>query len=229
MRALAILLTLNASVALGDAITESDRAYLIAHLEMTTEFVVDTTRGLTKQQWLYKPGPKSWSIAECIDHLANTEDYVVRLLRERVLTSGEAVYGAFPSRGTSVKPDASKPQRMSLIQDSFVVRDMTDRTQVAAVPVEQRSPIEEIAPRSSFEDPESALQHFLKVRSATLKYVRTTNDDLRGHFLTAPLPRFNVQFADAYQWILRMSAHVERHLMQVHEIRRSKGYPRVSP
>jgi hypothetical protein len=26
-----------------------------------------------------------------------------------------------------------------------------------------------------------------------------------------------------------MSAHVERHLMQVHEIRRSKGYPRVSP
>jgi hypothetical protein len=66
-------------------------------------------------------------------------------------------------------------------------------------------------------------------RQPSTKRGTPPNDDLRGHFLTAPLPRFNVQFADAYQWILRMSAHVERHLMQVHEIRRSKGYPRVSP
>jgi hypothetical protein len=30
---------------------------------------------------------------------------------------------------------------------------------------------------------------------------------------------------DGYQWLLRMSAHTERHLMQIHEIQDSPGYP----
>lgn len=36
----------------------------------------------------------------------------------------------------------------------------------------------------------------------------------------------HMHFSDAYQWLLRMSAHTERHLMQVQEVRRSAGYPR---
>jgi len=35
----------------------------------------------------------------------------------------------------------------------------------------------------------------------------------------------DVKYTDVYQWLLRASAHTERHLMQVQEVRRSPGYP----
>ena len=67
--------------AASETISYADRAYLVSHLQITCEFVRDTTRGLTNEQWVYQPRPGSWSIAQCIDHLARTEEYVLRLVR----------------------------------------------------------------------------------------------------------------------------------------------------
>jgi hypothetical protein len=66
---------------------DSDRAYLIAHLEMTRQFVIDTTLGLTHEQWVYSPGPAKWSIAQCVDHLAHTEEYELAMVQDRLLKS----------------------------------------------------------------------------------------------------------------------------------------------
>ena len=117
-------------------------------------------------------------------------------------------------------------QRMSRFEDALILRWMTDRASAAAAPVEQRPPIVEVAPRQTIVDPQSALDNFLRTRAATIDYVRTTKDDLRGHFAESPMGGFpNMRFTDAYQWLLSMSAHTERHLMQVHEVRRSDNYP----
>lgn len=219
-----VLFSLRASH--GEMLSAADRTYLVAHLEMTREFVIDTTRGLTKQQWMFKPQPLRWSIAQCIDHLAQTEAYVLKTMRERVLISEEPLTGAYPSTAKNRKAMPEKPLRMSKVQDAIVIRWMTDRTAAIAQPVEQRSPVEEIAPRATFDDPQSVVQDFLEARAATLQYVKTTNDDLRGHFTQAPMEGFpEIQFHDVYQWLLRLSAHTERHLMQIHEVRRSPGYP----
>jgi hypothetical protein len=221
-----LLFTVLGTVA-AETISDGDRAYLLSHLEMTREFVVDTTRGLSKEQWLYQPGPARWSIAQCIDHLAQTEEYLLKVVRERIIPSKEPLVGTFPSMMTDRQRVADQPKRMSRIEDSFVLRWMTDRTPSAATPVEQRPPIEEVAPRRVIDDPQSALEHFRHTRAATMTYVRTTQDDLRGHFSQSPMAGFpDMHFSDAYQWLLRMSAHTERHLMQVHEVRRSAGYPR---
>ena len=221
------LLVIVVRAAASETISDADRAYLLSHLQMTREFVQDTTRGLTKEQWVYQPRPGSWSIAQCIDHLARTEEYVLQLVRERLLTSAEPLLGAFPSASKGRKPVPEQPRRMSIVEDAFILRGMTDRTSAVAVPVDRRPPIEEIAPRTSITEPHSALEHFLDVRATTLEYIRTTQDDLRGHFSQAAArPEFPVKFLDAYQWLLRMSAHTERHLVQIHDVRRSDRYPR---
>jgi len=196
---------------------------------MTRDFVREATRGLTKQEWLFKPAPLRWSMAQCIDHVARSEEYTVKLVRERVLKSERPLLGAFPSTAKGRTARLEKPRRMSPLDDAVILRWMTDRTSALATPIEERPPIEEIAPRSSFDDPRSALAHFLKVRAATIEYVKTTEDDLRGHFTQAVLSGFpDVKFHDAYQWLLRMSAHSERHLMQVQEVRRAEGYPNAT-
>jgi hypothetical protein len=162
-----------------------------------------------------------------IDHLAQTEEYLLKLVRERVLASNEPLVGAFPSTTRNRKLTTEQPVRMSRVEDAFILRWMTDRTPSAATPVEQRPPIEEVAPRTTINDPQSAVGHFFPARADTIQYVKTTQDDLRGHFSQSPMSGFpNMQFSDAYQWLLRMSAHTERHLMQIHEVRRTKGYPR---
>jgi hypothetical protein len=210
----------------AETISDADRAYLVSHLEMTREFVRDTGRGLTKEQWLYHTAPRRWSIAQCIDHLAASEEYVLRMVRERLLSSNEPLINAFPSVGGGRKRVADPPRRMAHFEDAIIIRWMTDRTSASSTPVEQRPPIEEVAPSETIDRPQATLDRFLRVRAATIDYVRTTRDDLRGHFSQSPMEGFpNVPFTDGYQWLLRMSAHTERHLIQVHEIRRSSGYP----
>lgn len=116
---------------------------------------------------------------------------------------------------------------MAYREDSYVLRWMTGRTKATAVPVDRRPPIQEVAPRGTIPYPKSALDHFQRVRAATIAFVKSTHEDLRGHFVQAPMDGFtDMPYSDAYQWLLRMSAHVERHLMQVREVRRNRNYPR---
>ena len=184
-----LLFTVLGTVA-AETISDGDRAYLLSHLEMTREFVVDTTRGLSKEQWLYQPGPARWSIAQCIDHLAQTEEYLLKVVRERIIPSKEPLVGTFPSMTKGRQHVADQPKRMSRVEDSFILRWMTDRTPSATTPVEQRPPIEEVAPRRVIDDPQSALEHFRRARAATIAYVRMTQDDLRGHFSQSPMAGF---------------------------------------
>jgi hypothetical protein len=203
---------------------DSDRAYLIAHLEMTRQFVIDTTQGLTREQWGYSPGPGRWSIAQCVDHLAHTEDYVFVMVRDRLLKSEKPIEVFGPGESSDI---TVPPGRLPRAADALLIRAMTDRTAAVGRPPEP--PLEVIAPRKDIQDPQTALDAFLKVRSATISYIRTTQDDLRGHYTYAPLPGYypEFQFHDGYQWLLRMSAHTERHLMQIHEVKASSGFPRT--
>ncbi|MBI4902841.1 MAG: DinB family protein [Acidobacteria bacterium] len=219
------LLGLGQPASTAETISDADRAYLLAHLAMTQEFVVDATRSLTKQQWTFKPAPARWSIAQCVDHIAGTEAYVLKMVRERLM-KGNSPIVPFPSLGGRVPPVSEKPERLPELADALLIRAMTDRTAAIRTPPQERPPVEEVAPRDTFPDPQAALDHFKRSRAATIGYVRTTQDDLRSHFgytrLEGYYPRFKLH--DGYQWLLRMSAHTERHLMQVQEIKRSEAF-----
>jgi hypothetical protein len=51
-----------------------------------------------------------------------------------------------------------------------------------------------------------------------LEYVRTTEDDLRDHYVER-------QRCDAYQWALLISTHEQRHVLQIREIKADPKFP----
>ncbi len=210
----------------AESISDADRAFLTSHMRMTRQFLVDATRGLSRPQWLYKPGPARWSIAQCVDHLAATEEYVLDMVSGRLMESDVPIR-VFPSLG-GADTALRNPPPLPREADALTILAMVDRTPSVAVPVEQRPPIEEIAPRSAIDDPEGVLDRFLAARQAMIDYARTTTDDLRHHFATTTMRGYYpaYEFQDGYQWLLRMSAHAERHTVQIHEVKDSPGYPK---
>jgi len=55
-----------------------------------------------------------------------------------------------------------------------------------------------------------------------MDYVSTTNDDLRDHMGPHPV----LGPLDAYQWILLISAHSERHTKQIEEVKADPNFPK---
>jgi hypothetical protein len=58
-----------------------------------------------------------------------------------------------------------------------------------------------------------------KQRAEMRAFANTTKDDLRGRLLKgSPM--------DVYQWLLMISSHSQRHILQIREIKAAAGYPR---
>ena len=66
-----------------------------------------------------------------------------------------------------------------------------------------------------------AVTDFETTRAKTLDYVRTTQDPLREHGSGTP-----PQVTTAYQLVLMLSGHTERHTAQLLEVKASAGYPK---
>ncbi len=88
--------------------------------------------------------------------------------------------------------------------------DRTERTKT--VPTE--------TPRSTYTEIGPALNDFRGLRATMLAYIRSSQDDWRHHLI----PEWD---RDAYQWMLMISAHSQRHILQIREIKHSAGFPRT--
>jgi hypothetical protein len=65
----------------------------------------------------------------------------------------------------------------------------------------------------------NALDSFRKLHSMMLDYARTTDQDLRGHVVQD-------WGVDAYQCLLEISTHTQRHILQIREIKADPGFPK---
>lgn len=65
-----------------------------------------------------------------------------------------------------------------------------------------------------------SLKTFKSRRNESISYVKTTDDDLREHFTQMPFGT-----VDAYQLILFMSGHTDRHVQQMHEVISDDNFP----
>jgi DinB superfamily len=74
-------------------------------------------------------------------------------------------------------------------------------------------------PTKRLTDLQSGLAAYRKQHTQLLEYIRTTTDDLRGRFVQR-------QGCDAYQWALLISAHEQRHILQIREIKANPKYPK---
>jgi hypothetical protein len=65
----------------------------------------------------------------------------------------------------------------------------------------------------------AGLDAFRKLHAQMLQYARTTDDDLRGHVVER-------ERSDAYQWLLLISTHAQRHILQIREIKADPKFPK---
>ena len=60
----------------------ADKEKALAVLETSKKGVLDATRGLSEAQWNFKVAPDKWSVAECAEHIAAAEDFILGIVIE---------------------------------------------------------------------------------------------------------------------------------------------------
>jgi hypothetical protein len=180
-------------------LTAGEREVALKSLEATRDAFLQSIAGLSEKQWRFKPGPDRWSVAEVSEHIAVSESALFSMVRDKIMTSP-----ADPSKRAEV---AGK--------DEIVLQRVPDRSHKAQAP-------EFLKPTNRWATREETTKAFEDSRKATMDYVRTTNDDLRDHFGPHPL----LGPLDAYQWILLISAHSERHTKQIAEVKADPNFPK---
>lgn len=170
--------------------TEAERARLAALLGDSRDALRALAGGLTEAEWHARPRPDAWSPLQIVEHLAITERSVLVLVTERL-----------PRRPPA--PD----DRRSEVRDDDVVRVTENREKRLVAP-------DRVQPQGPTPSPREVLAAFEADRAAVLRYVDETRDDLRARL--APHPIAGV--LDAYQWLLFLGAHTNRHVAQLGEV-----------
>lgn len=178
-------------------LSPADRTAGLGHLEMTRTGVVNAARGLSDAQLNFKPSPEKWSIAQVLEHIASAEAMLLGLVTEQVLKA--------PPPAGDADPHA------------------TDRTILGAVPdrSQKRSAPEPLIPTNRYGSAGEALKAFGETRVKTLALMQD-NAELRAHAYDSPFGKL-----DAYQWLLFISAHSERHTKQILEVKEHPGFPKA--
>lgn len=184
-------------LAQAGTLTPAERDRLAGHLEKIWKELDRETKGLSAAQWDFKPAADRWSVAEVFEHIAASEDFLWQMFNDNVM---------------KVAPDASKK---SAITDDELMRRITDRSQKAQAP-------EPLRPTNRFGSPTEAAKRFAESRHRTIQFAHTTPEDLRGRVVDSQI--FGT--VDAYQWVLFISAHAERHLLQIKEVKADPNFPK---
>jgi len=199
---LALSLTGIAQIATTPApttLSAEERDSALKSLQATHDAFLQSIAGLSDKQWRFKPAPDRWSVAEVSEHIAVSESTIFGMVQSKIITSP-----ADPSKRAEV---AGK--------DEIILTKVPDRSRKAQAP-------EFLKPTNRWATREELTKAFEDSRKATMDYVRTTNDDLRDHFGPHPL----LGSMDAYQWILLISAHSERHTKQIEEVKADPNFPK---
>ena len=196
--AAAVLMTAAAE---APTLTQAERDKAIAEFEGSRQAFLDATKGLSPEQWNFKPAPERWSVAECAEHIALSEGFLFGLVSEKIMKS----------------PAAPEKREAAKGKDELVMKFVLDRTQKAKAP-------EPVDPAKHPMTPEESLKVFSESRARSIEYIKTTQEDLRDHFYDLPAP--TVGTLDAYQWLLFLSGHSRRHTAQILEVKGDPKFPK---
>ncbi|MDN5202498.1 DinB family protein [Fulvivirgaceae bacterium BMA10] len=191
------LLLLTAGVQAQSELTKEERSKAIDHLKTSQSDLMKTIKGLSEEQLKFKPNDETWSIEECVEHIAISES---------------AIFGIVEM---SLKAEADPAKRDELkFSDDQVIGLITNRDQK----VKTR---EEFKPQNNFGSFDGSVKKFKEKRNDNIKYVKSTGDDLRNHYFEFPFG-----LVDSYQVILFLSGHSVRHTSQIKEIMAHESFPK---
>lgn len=167
------------------------------YLKKTSDAFVASTKGLSEAQLKFKTAPDRWSVADVAEHITATEDRLMGMVKNQVMKA--------PPR-----TEAADVREI----DDFVMKAIADRTSKVQAP-------EELKPTNRFGSTAETMSHFKATRAKTLAFLKNTKD-LREHAIESPLGKK----LDAYQWLLFVAAHCERHTKQILEVKADANFPK---
>ena len=184
-----LLLEMGGGVADAASLTAVERQRLVSHLEMTGGWVIDEVSALSPAQLSFRRAPGSWTILEVLDHINVTGNIYWQDLQ------------------SALKAPTGRKTMMTDADILWYGVDRTNREQ--AIPSEIPKGLRDI---------KAGVEAYRKHHLRLLEYVRTTEDDLRDHYVER-------QRCDAYQWALLTSTHEQRHVLQIREIKADPKFP----
>lgn len=180
----------------GAELTKAERKFAIDHLNKTRAELIASVRGLSDAQLNFKPSPDRWSVLECVQHITLSSQGIRQFMQ-----------------ATAQAPNDSAWQR-TMTDEDFIkgIEDRSHKAQAAEPMKPTHSPDKDLA---------STLKTFNAGRDSLIQFVDTTHSDLRSH-----LANLGFAKADAYQIILLISAHTNRHMQQLNEVKADAGFPK---
>ncbi|MEQ6120884.1 DinB family protein [Reichenbachiella sp. MALMAid0571] len=147
-------------IAYSGSISTDDRTKAINYLNETNDLLLQTVKNLTMEQLNYKTSEDSWSIAQCVEHIAISEEIIFSMARGTLKEKSDK----------EVKAQFSDDQLIQMIAD----RSKKVKTQ------------EVFEPSNKFNSYKGSLKAFKTSRKTSINYLKNTQDDLRNHFFQFP-------------------------------------------
>ncbi len=182
----------------SDVLSKKERKFAGDYMKNTKADLQESIKGLSAAQVTYKISPDKWSVQECVYHIAVSENNLWAMLE------------------TSMKAPATPEKKKDLkFTDEQVITLIEDRTnkRKTSGPFEPEN--------TSYKSLDEAMNDFKASRTAHIKYIKATSEDLRNHFV-----QMSFGLLDCYQLCLMISAHTSRHTQQLNEIKADAGYPK---
>lgn len=199
MRGVILLAACLPMMAADARITAGERTKVLGYLEDSRKEFLASIDGVTEEQWKWKPAPERWSVGETAEHIILAEAALFASVKKAV--------------ASSPNPDWAEKTKG---KTEFIESVMAPRKGKATAP-------EPIVPTGKLTLAE-VRETFLKQREEIVKFATETQVALKEHTVDHPFPVFGT--LNAYQWLIYIPLHTERHDKQIAEVKATPGYPK---
>jgi hypothetical protein len=180
--------------------TEEERTFLLERLSESETQLRAVVEGLTAEQWAFRELPERWSIAENFEHLVLFERFI-RGVVQKILT-------------TPAEP--GKVDAVGLKHSAVLELAVVGRTTIQAREV--------VRPAGIFADPAELREAMWGERAETIAFVGEVQAELREHFFA----HLTLGDLDAYQWLLVIAQHSDRHAAQIKRVMSDSQFPHIA-
>lgn len=213
--------------AVAPSLQTEERRFLMDYLKRTRQMMHDAVRDVSPEQWTFKAKPYRWSVAECAEHIILSEHWLMNEFETKFAKGDEPAYifhwlKPKPKPGDQLIVPLAERQKYDL----YLLNDLLDRSKVDTSVPSNPPPEVSVVPSGKYKTPEEMLKDFDNQRDETIRIIENLKVNWREHYVYCGWNALNFQF-DGYQYLLRIPAHNERHLMQLQEVKRDGNYPRT--
>jgi len=200
MRQIALISMMCLPLGAADAhMTMEERTKVMNWLEESRKEFLAAIDGVTEEQWKWKPAPERWSVGETAEHIVLAEALLFGTVQKGRCLAAESGVGREDQGQDGVyRTGDGAAAGEGVGSGAIVPSGKLTQAQVR--------------------------ETFLRQRAEIVKFAAGTEVELKQHTQEHPFPVFGT--LNAYQWLIYVPLHTERHDKQIAEVKATAGYPK---